>query len=71
MAIQKTAIQKVVPKKKASVSKSPQAVIAQAYNLAHTLRDMLALMPDTDIVPARRAMYDVEDVLWQAMEDRR
>ena len=58
-------------KKRITVVKSPQAVVAQAYNLAHTLRDMLALMPDTDLAGAKRAMYEVEDILWQAVEDRR
>lgn len=58
-------------KKRGSLAKSPQAVVVQAYNIAHTLRDMLAMMPDADLAAAKRTAYELEDLLWQAVDERR
>lgn len=60
-----------VIRKRKTIIKSPQSQVVQVYNLAHTLRDMLAMMPDVDLAPAKRAMYEVEECLWQAVEERR
>ena len=51
--------------------KSSQTAVLQVYQAAKTLQDMLALMPDEDLAKAKRMMFDVEDLLWQALDDRR
>ena len=51
--------------------KSSQTAVLQVYQAARTLKDMLALMPDEDLAKAKRLMFDVEDLLWQALDDRR
>lgn len=59
-----------VPKKRRPL-KSSQTTVLQVYNAAHTLKDMLMLLPDEDLAKAKRLMFDVEDLLWQALDDRR
>lgn len=51
--------------------KSSQTAVLQVYQAAKTLQDMLMLMPDEDLAKAKRMMFDVEDLLWQALDDRR
>ena len=60
-----------VPKKRRPMIKSSQTTVLQVYNAAHTLKDMLMLLPDEDLAKAKRLMLDVEDLLWQALDDRR
>lgn len=58
-------------RKRRHVVKSSQTAVLQVYQAARTLKDMLALMPDEDLAKAKRLMYDVEDLIWQALDDRR
>ena len=45
---------------------TPFASVNQVYMLARTLHDILNSMPDIDLAGAKRQMYEVEDILWQA-----
>ena len=58
-------------RKKRIAVKSTQTAVMQVYQAAKTLQNMLALMPDEDLSKAKRLMFDVEDLLWQALDDRR
>ena len=58
-------------KKRRPPIKSSQTTVLQVYNAAHSLKDMLMLLPDEDLAKAKRLMFDGEDLLWQALDDRR
>ena len=51
--------------------KSSHTAVLQVYQAAKTLKDMLMLLPDEDLAKAKRIMFEVEDLLWQALDDRR
>ena len=57
--------------KKKRKPKVPQIAVVQCYNIAKMLLDMLNMLPDTDLAMAKREMHVVEDLLWQAVDDRR
>ena len=57
--------------KKRRKPKTPQIAVVQCYNIAKSLKDMLDMLPDSDLAMVKREMHVVEDLLWQAVDDRR
>lgn len=58
-------------KKHRKPRQSSYAALQMVHQSAHELLDMLSMLPDEDLAAARRQMYTVEDLIWQALEDRR
>lgn len=45
--------------------------VNELYQMARTLQEMLSKFPDSDLAKVKAEMYVVEDLLWQAVSDRR
>ena len=45
--------------------------VNELYHMARTLQEMLSKFPDSDLAKVKAEMYVVEDLLWQAVSDRR
>ena len=41
----------------------------EAYALIREAMDILAQIPDIELAEAKRAMYELEDLLWQAVTE--
>ena len=45
--------------------------VNEMYSMCRTLQEMLSKFPDKDLAEVKAEMYVVEDLLWQAVSDRR
>lgn len=45
--------------------------VNELYSMCRTLQEMLSKFPDRDLAEVKAEMYVVEDLLWQAVSDRR
>ena len=53
------------------MAQSSFEAVNQVYAHCRLLKNMLGMLPDMDLAEAKREMLVLEDLLWQAVKDRR